>query len=79
MNFWLKDPKDGQASVTLTVFMLGFCIAAFKLLASGVSIHGVTLGQFSGSDFAVAVGAVGGIYFARRNITIGDGNGQGQS
>lgn len=77
MNFWIKDPKDGQPSVTLTVFMLGFAVATFKLLSSGFACCGMQFSPFTGTDFAAAVGAVGAIYFARRNVTIGDSsNGQ---
>jgi hypothetical protein len=64
---WLTDPKSGEKSVTLTAFISGFGVATLKLLLSGVTIAGVTLAPFSGSDYAMVVGAVGAIYWARKS------------
>lgn len=64
---WLVDPKTGEKSVTLTAFVTGFGVATLKLLFSGVSIGSVILSQFTGSDYAMVVGAVGAIYWARKN------------
>jgi hypothetical protein len=64
---WVKDPKNGEPSVTLTAFMLGFCIASFKLMMSGIAIMDkVTFSQFTGGDFAAVVGALGALSWARR-------------
>lgn len=63
---YLKDPKSQQPSVTLTAFVAGFLIACLKLLLSGVTIKEVALSQFSGTDFAAVVGALGAVYWARR-------------
>lgn len=63
---YLKDPKTGERSVTLTAFVVGFAICVVKLIASGVTIHGFILSPFSGVDFGAAVGALGGIYALRR-------------
>lgn len=68
---YLKDPKTGETSVTLTVFMTSFGVAVLKLLVSGMQIGAVTLSPFTGSDFAAVVGAAGAIYWARRNATTG--------
>lgn len=65
---YLNDPKSGEKSVTLTVFMTGFLVATVKLLVSGIQIGSLTLSAFTGGDFAAVVGAVGAIYFARRNL-----------
>ena len=65
---YLKDPKDNQPSVTLTVFAASFGVALFKLLTSGLVVGSVQAGNFSGSDFAATVGAAGAIYWARRNV-----------
>jgi hypothetical protein len=64
---WIKDPKSGEPSVTLTAFSLGFAVSLLKMLGSGIQVGPVTLSQFGGGDFAAAVGAVGAIYWARRN------------
>lgn len=66
MNFYLKDPKSGEPSVTLTAFVTGFLTVSGKLLLSGITIGTITLSQFSGSDYGVAVGALGAIYVMRR-------------
>ena len=64
---WIQDPKTKQPSVTLTAFMIGFVVAVTKLLISGIELQGIKMSQFSGSDFAAAVGALGAIYVMRRH------------
>lgn len=63
---WLKDPKTGEKSVTVTVFTATWAIALAKLLLAGLSIGSVTFGSFPGSEFAVVIGAAGSIYAARK-------------
>lgn len=65
MFYLTKTPSD--KSVTLTLFVYGSVIALIKLLASGVTFHGITLGTFTGTDFAAVTGALGAIYAARRH------------
>jgi hypothetical protein len=64
---WIRDPKTGEKSVTLTAFITGFGVATLKLLLSGVALGSVSLSPFTGSDYALVVGAVGAIYWARKN------------
>lgn len=64
---YLRDPKTGEKSVTLTMFVSGFIIAVLKLLTSGIEIGIVKLAVFSGGDFAAVVGALGAVYWARKN------------
>jgi len=71
MSPWIKDPKSGEPSVTLTAFVTGFAVATLKLLLSGVVLGGLTLAAFSGGDYAAAVSAVGAIYVIRRNVSVG--------
>jgi hypothetical protein len=66
---WIKDPKTGEQSVTLTAFTTGFIVATLKLLLSGIAIAGIQLQPFSGTDFAAVVGSLGAIYAARRMST----------
>ena len=66
---WLKDPKTGEKSVTLTTFICGFAVCVIKLLLSGVVIKNTQLGAFTGGDFAASVAALGTIYWARRNVS----------
>lgn len=63
---WLKDPKTGKKSVTLTIMISGFAVALAKLLLSGITYGEFSFAQFSGSDFAAVFGAVGAIYTARK-------------
>lgn len=72
MSIWLKDPKTNEPSVTLTVFIAGFVIVAFKLLVAGMIIHNIGFPVFDGGDFATAIGALGGVYWLRRNVSSGD-------
>ena len=66
MSPWIADPKTGEKSVTLTLFVSGFVVCLLKLIGSGVSVGSVTLSAFTGGDFAAAIGALGAIYTARR-------------
>lgn len=64
----LKD-SNGQPSVTVTAFVVGFLVASAKLLFSGMTIGGMTLSPFTGSDFSIAISAVSALYLLRRNKT----------
>lgn len=64
---WLTDPSTKEPSVTVTLFTLGFVVATLKLLTSGIVIASIHLGTFTGSDFALVVGAVGSIYWGRKH------------
>jgi hypothetical protein len=65
-SFLLKD-TSGKKSLTATAFAVGFLVANFKLLTSGLTYGSFTFGQFSGSDYGLALGALGAIYILRRN------------
>lgn len=65
---WITDPKTKQKSVTLTLFVAGFAVLAIKLAVSGLTLGGLTMEKFSGTDFAAGVASLGGVYaFRRRN------------
>lgn len=64
-KFLLKD-TSGKKSITMTAFVIGFVVVNAKLIASGLTISGLTLAPFSGSEYAVAVAALGAIYVLRR-------------
>jgi len=66
MNMYLKDPKTGEPSVTLTAFVVGMAVAILKLLLSGIEVKSIKLSEFSGVDFGAVVGALGALYWARR-------------
>lgn len=63
---YLKDPKTGKKSVTLTMMFSGFVVTMLKLLFAGAKYAEFSMGDFSGSDFATVMGALGAIYTARK-------------
>lgn len=73
MSIWITDPKTKEKSVTLTAFTAGFVVAVAKLAISGIEIGGLQIEQFSGSDFAAVVGALGAVYTLRRNWNANSG------
>jgi len=71
MNFYIKDPKTGKESVTLSLLIYGFIIATSKLLVSGLDIPGVLkFGEFGGVEYSAALAALGSLYWARKRDTI---------
>ena len=62
----LKD-TNGNKSVTMTAFVLGFIVVNVKLLASGLTLVGYEMSSFSGGDYAAAVAALGAVYVLRRS------------
>ena len=65
-KFLIKD-SSGKKSVTMTAFVLGFVVVNAKLLLSGLSVGALTFGLFSGTEYGIAVSALGAIYILRRN------------
>lgn len=61
------DNGSGGIDVVLVMFVLGFIVACVKLLFSGNEIISITMSNFAGSDFAVTVGALGGVYALRKH------------
>jgi hypothetical protein len=66
VRIYLRDPKSGKDSVTLTAFIIGFVVCLAKLALAGMTIRGIDFAPFSGVDFAAAVGALGAIYGYRK-------------
>lgn len=64
---YLKDPDTKQESVSLTLLVVGFVLCLLKLLTSGIAFGSMNLGTFTGSDFAIAVGALGALYWGRKH------------
>lgn len=65
-KFLIKDNK-GVPSVTLTAFILGFAVVNLKLIISGLEIMSLKMEQFSGGEYAAAIGALGAVYILRRS------------
>lgn len=63
---WLIDPKNGKKSATLTLFVIGFIVASLKLLLSDMIIYNISMSTFTGTDFALVIGALGSIYGFRK-------------
>lgn len=63
---WLKDPKTGRKSVTLTLLVATFVVAIIKLMFSSMGIASIEFETFSGTDFAATLGAMGAIYGFRK-------------
>lgn len=63
---YLKDPKSGQKSVTMTMMVVGYIVALFKLLFAGVAYKSFSMGAFAASEFAIIIGALGALYAGRK-------------
>jgi hypothetical protein len=63
---WIKDPKTGEKSVSLTLLVAGFVTLLGKVLLSGVVIADANLGTMSASDFAMAISPLAALYWGRR-------------
>jgi hypothetical protein len=68
MSFYIKD-TDGKPSLTATLLITGFIVCTIKLLFSGLELSSLKLASFSGGDYAASIGALGALYWARRNVT----------
>jgi len=63
---FIKD-SAGEKSITATAFLIGFIVVNVKLVMSGIQVTaGFTFSDFTGSDYAVSLGALGAIYVMRR-------------
>jgi len=65
-QLYLTD-NNGKPSVTTTAFLLGFIVICIKLLLSGVEYKGIKMSDFTGTDFGIAMAALGGVYVMRNN------------
>lgn len=60
-TFFISN-KKGEKSATLTAFCYGFIIVNLKLVFSGMTIMTLTLAPFTGTEYGIAVAALGSIY-----------------
>ena len=67
MDLMLKG-SSGESSTSKSVFWYGSLICLFKLLTSKVTLWGFIIPEFSGSEFAVALTALGGIRALDKHI-----------
>jgi len=66
-NKLLLTDTAGKKSSTLTAFVVGFLVVNAKLILSGITIQGITISPFTGSEYAMAIGSLGAIYVLRRS------------
>jgi len=70
----LLKNSDGKPCVVTTMFVFGFAVVNFKLLTAGLAVTDkFTLTAFTGSEYALAIGALGAIYVLRRGQHKKDG------
>lgn len=63
-----KNIKTGKPSYTTTAFIVGFFVVNMKLIFAGVSVGDkFKSSDFSGTDYAAAVAALGGIYLLNKH------------
>ena len=67
LNKLLLKDTDGNKSITMSAFVVGFIIVNLKLIFSGMTLWGVTLAPFTGGEYAAALAALGAIYVLRRS------------
>lgn len=65
--FWIKDPKNNQPSVSLTLLIVGFVTVLSKFLLSGVVFNEINFGTLTATDFGVAISPLAMLYWGRRN------------
>lgn len=65
----IKNVKTGVPSYTLTMTLVGFFIINLKLLFSGMEIMDkVKFSDFSGTDYAAALAAIGSIHIFNKKV-----------
>lgn len=67
MSLMLNGP-EGNPSTTRTVFFVGCLVCIGKLALSGMNLKWFQVPVFSGSDFGMAIAALGGIYSLQKHI-----------
>lgn len=68
-KFLIKNTSD-KKSLTASAFFYGFIIVNLKLICSGLTFNGFTISAFTGSEYAMAVSALGAVYVLRRNTEV---------
>lgn len=71
MDVMLKDPNSGTPSTARSIFFYGCIVCILKLALSKVNLGFMVVPEFAGSDFGMAIGALGGIYALDKHVTAG--------
>ena len=69
MRKFLLSDSSGKKSTTVTIFIIGSIVCIAKLAVSGLTIGSITLPEFSGAEFGMALAALGGVYVLRRSTS----------
>ncbi len=65
----MLNNKDGEPSTNRTVFFYGSLVCLIKLAFSGMTFKTFQIPVFTGSDFGMAVAALGAIYSLDKHVT----------
>ena len=68
MNLLIKD-KDGNPSLTETIFFYGCLVCVGKLAFSGFDMSFIKVPLFGGSEFGMAIASLGGIYSLQNHVS----------
>jgi hypothetical protein len=63
---WMKDPKTGKSSVSVTLLFLTTCVGLVKLLLADMTFGSIAFGAFSAIDYATLISANAGLYGWRK-------------
>lgn len=74
LNKLLIKDSQGDPSITMTAFVVGFVVVNLKLLLSGMTIGGLEMAPFSGVEYGAAIASLGSVYVMRRNMGNPNGN-----
>lgn len=66
--FMLRNEVTGKKSYTVTMTVVGFGVICIKLLISGMTIGEYKSSDFTGVDFAAALGAISALYVSNKHV-----------
>jgi hypothetical protein len=64
----VTNVKTNRPSYVLTAFIVGVFIVNMKLVFSGIEFNGVKMSDFTGTDYAASMAALGGIYSLNKHL-----------
>ena len=68
MNLMLPD-ENNKPSTNRSVFFYGALVCVLKLALSKINLGFMVVPEFPGSEFAMAIAALGGIYSLDKHIS----------
>lgn len=71
--------KEGNPSTNRTIFFYGCLVCVAKLALSKMDLGFIQIPEFTGSDFGMAIAALGGVYSLDKHVQgLKSGNKEGQ-